>query len=173
MNGTCRRYWRDITRISTWSRFDGMKFIRVCSDGWITISILYVILRCCHSDETTPAGQLHWLICLVGFIVKRFYLLICLFIYLFVVSIAREREKGAGFMKNPGIITFKLHGFFPERLYLRRPSLFIADLGLFRLCEARSVPGLLHSLALRELICSWGEFDKTITSLIYKCNYCF
>ena len=48
-----------------------------------------------------------------------------LFIYLFVVSIAREREKGAGFMKNPGIITFKLpwsklHGFFPERLYLRR-----------------------------------------------------
>ena len=42
------------------------------------------------------------------------------------------------------------------------PSLFLADLGLFRLCAARSVPGLLYSLALRELTCSWGEFDKTI-----------
>ena len=172
---------------------------------YMSLKLLAEIFSCYHSNETIPADQLHWFICLVGFILKRFYLLIYLFIYfcnLFIYchyyawdslrtadersddrkcvccsQATLEREKGDSWK-----ILESLHSSeFPDRSFtvsfqndymcgvcaprkgmVFTPSLFLADLGLFRLFAARSVPGLFHSLALRELTCSWGEFDKTI-----------
>ena len=139
----------------------------------MSLKLLDEIFRCCHSNETTPADQLYWFICLVGFILNRDF--IYLFTYLFIVTITREREKGdswkileslhlSEFPDRSFTVSFQndyMYGVCaPRKGVAFTPSLFLADLGLFRLCAARSVPGLLHSLALRELTCSWGHMTS-------------
>ena len=45
----------------------------------MSLKLLDEILRCGHSNETTPADKLQFVICFVGFLLKRFYL----FIYIY------------------------------------------------------------------------------------------
>ena len=46
----------------------------------MSLKLLDEILRCGHSNETTPADQLQFVICFAGFLLKRFYLFIYLYI---------------------------------------------------------------------------------------------
>ena len=109
----------------------------------------------------------------------RFYLKQIFFISFFIYCPYYAWEGKGRFIKNPGIIAFKRIPLIEasqflsttticaafvrlERVWPSLPHCFSPIWDFFCLCAARSVPGQLYSLALRELTFSWGEFDKTI-----------
>ena len=143
---------------------------------YMSLKLLDEIFRCCHSNETTPADQLHWFICLVGFIFT--YLLIYIYIYIYIyifiylsIYITRDSEKGDSWK-----IRESLHlSEFPDRSFTVSfqndymcgvcaprtgmaftPSLFLADLGFSPLCGAfGSRPALITRTERVNLFLGW------------------
>ena len=138
---------------------------------YMSLKLLDEIFRCCHSNETTPADQLHWFICLVGFIFTYLPIYIYIYIYIFIYLFICVSEKGDSWK-----IRESLHlSEFPDRSFTvsfqsdymcgvcapRKgmaftPSLFLADLGFSPLCGAfGSRPALITRTERVNLFLGW------------------
>ena len=137
---------------------------------YMSLKLLDEIFRCCHSNETTPADQLHWFICLVGFIFT--YLLIYIYISIYLsIYITRDSEKGdswkireslhlSEFPDRSFTVSFQIDYMCgvcaPRKGMAFTPSLFLADLGFSPLCGAfGSRPALITRTERVNLFLGW------------------